>query len=385
MYKIFSQAKVDQRIDHDFLKIIKNFAPDNILVLTGKNSFKNSESRNFLISEFQEYYEKVYFYSDFENNPNIQDLNRALKKLGSKNFKLIVACGGGSVIDFAKLLKVYLYKEKSISNFPDEFENPTESEISLIAIPTTAGTGSEATHFSVLYDKNIKYSIASKSMTPEYSILNPSLCVGANFKVKSSCIIDAFSQAIESYWSVNANRTSIEFAKKSIILINKHIDNFRHVHNDENVIRDILLGAHYSGKAINESKTTAAHALSYSITSLFDIPHGHAVGMSLGEFFIINELSASVNSINCNDLSSHLKRMKSLRKLLGWGDPDSCNTKWKSIMKNLDLNIQIKVEENYKNTIKKLVNSVNIERLNNNPVSLSKENIADLYKNILVK
>lgn len=383
MYKIFHNTKDDHEVETDLSDLIVKFDAKKILILTGQNSFSESKAENFLISELKDKYTKSNFYSDFENNPKIEDLNHAIQKLSSKEIELIIACGGGSVIDFAKLLKVYLYDASSILDFPGKYKNPSKSQISMIAIPTTAGTGSEATHFSVLYDNKKKYSIASDHMLPDYSVLNSSICLNASLKIKSSCVIDAFSQAIESFWSVGANLESIKFAKQAIHLINKHIDNFHINHKDENVMSDILLGAHYSGKAINISKTTAPHALSYSITSFFGIPHGHAVGMTLGEFFIINEQLASMNAVNCRDLSSHMLQMEALRELLGWGDCISCNDKWKSIMKNLGLNMQVKLNDGQKKVIDRLVDSVNTERLSNNPVSITKENIIKLYLNII--
>ena len=105
--------------------------------------------------------------------------------------------------------------------------------------------------------------------------------------------------------------------------------------------------------------------------------------MTLGEFFIINEQLAPMNAVNCRDLSSHMLQMKSLRELLGWGDCISCNDKWKSIMKNLGLNMQIKLNDGQERVIDKLADSVNTERLSNNPVSITRENIIKLYLNII--
>ena len=381
MYRVLSNKKNIKK-DVSFPAFLRNFNPNHILVLTGKSSYKTSGAKEFLINELRDNYKRVHFYSDFENNPKIQDLNEAIEKLSSKDIKLIIACGGGSVIDFAKLLKIYLNKASFIKDFPNKYKIPEESNIMLVAIPTTAGTGSEATHFSVLYNNNVKHSIASHEMLPDYSVLNSSICLNADIRIKSSCIIDAFSQAIESYWSVNANDASIEFAKKSINLINKHIDHFNKNHDDKNVLSDVLYGAYYAGKAINISKTTGPHALSYSLTSLFNIPHGNAVGMTFGDFFLLNELSINKESMNCNSLDRHLAKMQELRELLGWGDPISCKERWDHLMKKLGLVMKIELNGNKKNTINKLVKMVNLERLNNNPMTLSEKNITQLYEGI---
>ena len=382
MYKIFSNSNGKEQAFNSLNEIVSDLGSKKILVLTGKSSFKRSKSKEFLMGELSNYKDKLHFYSDFRNNPNIEDLNKAIKKLESIKFDLIIACGGGSVIDFSKLLKIYLSNSESIKDFPAKFCIPDKSKISLIAIPTTAGTGSEVTHFSVLYKDSIKYSIASHAMVPEYSILNPLICQNASFKIKASCIVDAFSQAIESYWSVHANQESSEFASKAIKLINKNIHNYSSIHQNLDVISEIQLGAYYSGKAINISKTTAPHALSYSLTSHFDIPHGQAVGMTLGQFFLINEVGIDRKNVNTKNISMHSAKMESLRKLLGWGDPFSCLERWKKIMKELELEMQIQKETNEDKLIKDLVDTVNLERLKNNPIKVSEKDVAHLYKNI---
>ena len=103
-------------------------------------------------------------------------------------------------------------------------------------------------------------------MLPDYSILNSSICLNASLKIKSSCVIDAFSQAIESFWSVGANLESIKFAKKAIHLINKHIDNFHINHKDEK-LSDILLGAHFreSNQYLKNYCSTCTFLLHYFI------------------------------------------------------------------------------------------------------------------------
>ena len=139
MYKIFHNTKDDHEVETDLSDLTVKFDAKKILILTGQNSFSESEAENFLITELKDKYKKANFYSDFENNPKIEDLTQAIQKLRSKDIELIIACGGKSVIDFAKLLKVYLYDASSILDFPGKYKNPSKSQISMIAIPTTAG------------------------------------------------------------------------------------------------------------------------------------------------------------------------------------------------------------------------------------------------------
>ena len=381
MYKIIPKDSKKTNQFKDLIELISFIGSKKILILTGKKSFKKSASEKFIRGQLSFYSGEHTYYSDFQANPKLEDLNKAIEVLKPFEFDLIIACGGGSVIDFAKLLKIYVNKKELIENFPENYSVPNKTNVSLIAIPTTAGTGSEATHFAVLYKDNIKYSVASDAMLPEYSILNSSICVNAAFKIKASCIIDAFSQAIESYWSVNATEKSREYASQAIMIINRNILSYRQNHSKVEVTEEILRAAHLSGKAINISKTTAPHALSYSLTSIFKIPHGHAVGMMLGEFFVINELETEGKKLNCTNPKKHLSNMRNLRKMLGWGDPINCRDNWQKIMKYLGLDIQVKFKNKNK-AIKELSSSVNAERLSNNPIALSDMELIEIYKKL---
>ena len=223
------------------------------------------------------------FY-DFEENPKIEDVRKGLSLLVSSNSSLIVGIGGGSVLDMSKLLRFfYSYSgEATGCKFLKEKEL-----LPLIALPTTAGTGSEATHFSVLYKDKIKYSVEHTDILPDVAIVYPPFTYN-NPKYLTACTgFDALAQGIESYWNVNATEESDEYAKRAIQLLWPNLPVA--VNAPTKQARDkVSEGSYWAGRAINITKTTAPHAFSYPFTTYYGYPHGHAVALTFPFFFKLN-------------------------------------------------------------------------------------------------
>ena len=149
-------------------------------------------------------------------------------------------------------------------------------------MPTTAGSGAETTSNAVIYINKLKYSVESQLLLPDYFLINQLIFKNPT-KLKSSSGFDAMSQAIESLLSLKSNSKSVIYAKKSLILTNKKLFKFCKKPTFLNS-NNMLLAANLSGKAINISKTTAPHAVSYPFTSIYGINHGHAVSLTLEKF-----------------------------------------------------------------------------------------------------
>ena len=246
-------------------------------------------------------------FSDFFSNPLFRDIYKGIELFREEKCDFIVSIGGGSAIDTAKVIKMYantdVYNEFGLEGMTNAFvESKTEkgtilslpeiltapdykpNPVKHLAIPTTAGTGSESTRYSVCYVDSYhvkkKQSLTHDSAVPEYVILDPTLIMGLPEYHKKATLMDALAQAIESYWSVNSTDKSKELSRESIKLILKNIDKYMN-DNDLETSREIMKASNLAGKAINITQTTAAHAMSYKITSLYDVAHGHAVMLPL--------------------------------------------------------------------------------------------------------
>lgn len=236
-----------------------------VLIFTGKNSYNLIKP---IIEEQLKNIEYSY-YNNFSTNPKIEEIEQAINTINEK-FGLIIAIGGGSVIDFAKV-----YKYKTNSN-------------KLIAIPTTCGTGSEATQFAVYYEEGKKYSLDDKSVLPNYAIIDCQFMENNPKYLKACTALDAYCQAIESYWAVKSTPISREYARQAIEICKDNIGNY--VNTNASIYAEkITQASNLAGKAINISRTTVAHALSYSITSKYGIPHGHAVALNIGKLMEYNK------------------------------------------------------------------------------------------------
>ena len=201
-----------------------------------------------------------------------------------------------------------LRKRKKILN---QSEALKDSKIPIIAVPTTAGSGSEATHFAVVYIGTDKYSLAAEFLLPTAVILDGSLTISGSKYQKTCNVLDAMAQAIESAWATRSTKESLEYSLESIELGWSTLKDFIKQSCKPEVAQKMITASNLAGKAINISKTTAPHAWSYGFTSFFDIPHGHAIWLTLPAIFEAH-LRAKKSSVNDPRGKKHLSSIMNL-------------------------------------------------------------------------
>ena len=362
-------------------KIISNLDAKKILLVTGKGSYKKSGSEEKLIQYLGGAVIKRFF--DFEPNPNIKDVLVGINIISSFKPDLVIAVGGGSVIDIAKLINIFavhVAKEKEIYEFVNESSSVKQAGLPLIAIPTTSGTGSEATHFAVVYIGNKKYSFAHEYVLPNFSIIDPSLSYSNPAYIKACSGFDALSQAIESFWAVGSTEESRSYSREAIKIILSSIE-MAVLESDKKSMDRMSLAANLAGKAINISKTTAAHAVSYPITKFLDIPHGHAVALTLGSFFVINSHYSESQLNDSRGIQYFDNISKELLNLFDCSRSEQVSQRWNQIMTNVGLETNLKSIFSKKNIDYELIKKeINLERLNNNPVKVNSSQIENLFK-----
>jgi alcohol dehydrogenase class IV len=247
-----------------------------------------------------------------------------------------------------------------------------DTGIPLIAIPTTAGTGSESTKHAVIYYEGKKQSISHPSIVPDIAILEPSSLKTLPVYQKKCTMLDALCQGIESWWSVNSNDESIGYSKKAVQMI---IDNWKAYifdNTDEAAVK-IMEAANYAGRAINITATTAAHAMSYKITSMYNLPHGHAVAVCMPEVwgYMLDHTDDCIDSRGADYLRNTLSDISEMFSL------DS----FKQLM--TDLAMEYPVSTNKDADVNLLTESVNPVRLKNNPVALESKVLHEMYERIV--
>ena len=326
--------------------------------------------------------EKVKF-SDFTPNPLYEQVCNGIELLESSNCDTILAVGGGSTIDVAKCIKLaVLAKEGNAAIIPPLVSQrlPIDgAKIPFIAIPTTAGTGSESTHNAVMYYEGAKQTVTNDGVLPDYAVLEPSVLKTLPLYQKKCTMMDALCQGIESWWSVNSTEESYEYSRKAIELI---MANWRKYifDNDQETAANIMLAANYGGRAINITQTTAAHAFSYKITSLYKLPHGHAVAVCLPVIweYMLDNMDKCIDSRGQEYLADIFAQISNV---MGCDNPEYAISVYRELMAEMDLNNPVAVKRKVELEI--LSTSVNPIRLKNNPVELNEQTIHSLYERIV--
>ena len=326
--------------------------------------------------------EKVKF-SDFTPNPLYEQVCCGIELLKLSQCDTILAVGGGSAIDVAKCIKLAVLadegKKAIIPPLVSYCLSIDGGKIPFIAIPTTAGTGSESTHNAVMYYEGAKQTVTNDGVLPDYAVLEPSVLKTLPIYQKKCTMMDALCQGIESWWSVNSTEESYDYSRLAVELI---MANWRKYifEGDEKSAAQIMLAANYGGRAINITQTTAAHAFSYKITSMYKLPHGHAVAVCLPEIwdYMIGHMEKCIDSRGKEYL---MNIFYDISKAMECETPKEAISKFRQMMKDMALNNPI--AGNSEEELSILSTSVNPVRLKNNPICLSEDTIINLYKLIV--
>jgi len=362
---------LEQKIIKGIASIHEMIKGKRILLVKGNSFSALSIDAYFRDSE-------VISFTDFTPNPRYEQVKKGVEIFNSNSCELIVAVGGGSANDVAKCIKLFSKMNHDILYLEQE---KTDTNIMLIAIPTTAGTGSESTKHAVIYYQNEKQSISHDSIIPDVTILDQNLLRNLPVYQKKCTLLDALCQAIESWWSVNSTDESREYSKKAIQLI---CDNWRSYilgvgNHDENEMNydaagmPIMEAANYSGRAINITATTAPHAMSYKLTSLYGLPHGHSVALCMAEVWkYMKEMP--VNCCDNRGLDYLMSVLADIDELLDYDD---------FVMMTETMGIEKPISKTKCEDLQILCQSVNPERLKNNPVRLTEKVLQDMYERIV--
>lgn len=323
-------------------------------------------------------------FSDFTPNPLYEQVCKGIDLFQITKCDCILAVGGGSAIDVAKCIKLAVLAEEGnaaiIPPLVSQRLPINGAKIPFIAIPTTAGTGSESTHNAVMYFEGAKQTVTNDGVLPDYAILEPSVLKTLPLYQKKCTMMDALCQGIESWWSVNSTEESYEYSRKTIELI---MANWRKYifENDNDAAEQIMLAANYGGRAINITQTTAAHAFSYKITSLYKLPHGHAVAVCLPEIwdYMLSEDAICIDPRGAVYLHGIFEQISSSMGITT-GPMDAIKT-FRLMLEEMEM--QNPVSDSLIADISLLTSSVNPVRLKNNPVELGPNSIHSLYKKIV--
>lgn len=328
-------------------QVLHQLGQKRIFLVRGGASYERCGAAALLNTIFQEEGIQVKEYTDVSPNPLIEEVERGVEALKASDAHLVLAVGGGSVMDAAKLMR----HEAAEDGY----------HALLLAVATTAGTGAEVTRFSIVCKDGIKQSIQAEDILPDYAFVYPPFIYGISGYLAACTGFDALAHALESYWCRSANAESRDYAMKAIDLLWNNLPKV--VHQPEPSLCDAVAeGSYWGGRAINVTKTTAPHAFSYAFTMKGNYPHGHAVALSFPYFFGLNlrEDDPLVDHLGLSREVPLESQMRDYLNRIGLGYRGCCDCE-----------------------LGDLLSQVNLQKLQNNPVEMNAERMKSLEVSIL--
>lgn len=360
-------------LENDYADVIRSFTETGIrkLFLVCDNAFRYLRISDGL-RELENYGISVVKFDGFTVNPKYEEIVEGVNLFRREECDMIFAVGGGSAIDVAKCIKLYVNMNED-SNYLEQ--QIVSNEIPLWAMPTTAGTGSEATRYAVIYYNGEKQSVTHTDCIPSVVFMDVSALQTLPVYQKKATMLDAFCHALESFWSVNSNEESRRFSTQAIELI---LENYPpYLANQMQGCKGMLLAANMAGKAINITQTTAGHAMCYKLTSLYGIAHGHAAALCVSVLwpYLLQHTEECIDPRGEGFLKDILNDIASVMRV---ATPRDAVERFERMLEELELDVPKMQPMDY-DILKKSVNPV---RLKNHPVKLTEDVINRLYHRI---
>ncbi len=349
-----------------------------VFLVTGRASFERSGAADALGPGLVR--RVAGRFSDFSENPKLEDVVRGVDALRAASADVVVAVGGGSALDMAKLINGIAHQAVPALDIVQGRQTIRHRGLPLVAVPTTAGSGSEATHFAVVYVGHSKYSVASPLLLPIAVILDPELTFSLSPTLTAITGMDAFAQAVESYWSVHSTDASKAWARCAIALVLRYLPEAVH-RPSTTARRGMCKAAHFAGRAIDVTRTTGPHAMSYPLTSYFGLPHGHAVGLTLGRWLLFNSHVTATDVADPRGVSYVRETIDEIVRMLGCLDAEQCCGRIEEFARDLGLQTRLgSLGVSQAEAVDVVVPNVNVERLSNNPRTLSRDSLRQLVE-----
>ena len=362
--------------------IVKSYLPKKIFLITGRNFVKRTGLSDIILKTLNNY--EVLTYNSVNPSPQFNEIYHVLTRSEAFHPNLIIGIGGGSVLDTGKIVSIMTNNGKPILSYINNQER-AKSKIPFIAIPTTAGTGSEVTPFAAFYHNKKKQSFGSIGnylVYPDHAIVNPELTLTMPKEITASSGLDALSQALESYWSINSNPLSDTHAIEAMRLILCNLTG-AYRDNDVECRFNMSKASLEAGLAFSQTATTAPHSVSYPMTAHFNLSHGFACALTLPEFLLYN---FNVSKEDCLDKRGYQFVKNKLENIaIPLGDDflyfEKLYREIKFLMR--DINAPLTLHEAGIDDIEIILNEgFSPERMNNNPRKVTRESLQEILEKI---
>ena len=308
-------------------------------------------------------------FGDLSPNPDVTEVDACAAIIREKEIGFVVALGGGSSMDCAKAAASIALTDDSIRKYHGTGVAMPQEHLPLIAVPTTAGTGSEVTCVSVLTDhaNGKKSPIVSDGFFPSYAIIDPELTYTMPPKVTAGTGIDVLSHALEGFWSKGHQPICDACALHAAELVFQYLYKAYLDPADEEAREKMCEASLIAGLAFTLPKTTSSHACSFPLTNIHPIPHGEACGMTLDYFARINAKGADG------------ARIDEFARKLGFKDTEEMADAIHELKAKMGLRNDLKDLHLTEEQISELVRISRHPNLYNNPVEITDEMLSEMY------
>ena len=295
---------------HKIGEHIKDFNTSKVLIVTD-NGILEAGHLDPVVNSLNESEINYEIYTNVKENPSTDDVDECVDFAKNKSIDLIIGLGGGSSLDTAKGVNFILTNGGTMHDYRG-VGKATREMLPFIAIPTTAGTGSECQSFAIISDSTSHEKMACGDLkaAARIAILDPTLTTSQPRRISAHTGIDAISHAVETLVTKKRTNDSIQYSRLAFSLLNRSFEKIVNDPNDLDARSDMLLGAAYAGTAIECSMLGSAHASANPLTAKFSIPHGAAVGLMLPHVIKYNssieEISELYNSLSEESLSDRI-------------------------------------------------------------------------------
>ncbi len=341
---------------------------ERIMLVTGKSSFVASTAATHVATMLSGV--QVEHFDDLDPQPTLSAVMRGVEQACRFEPDIVLAVGGGCAIDTAKLIAGLAVQPDPATAWQGDW---VAVPVPVWAVPTTAGSGAEATHFAVMYVDGVKHSIAHVGVRPAVAIVDADLTASLSSRQAALSGADALTQAIESAWSVRATPNSRVHSLDALRLLVDHLEAavVKPTGADRAAIAE---AAHLAGRAIDAAQTTACHALSYIMTTRWNVPHGQAVAVTLPLMYRLNA-AACVSS----QMQTTFDKMNAI---LGEGDATGAAARIEHILQHIGIATRLSDLDIPADAIPEIAAGVNSERLANGPCQMDREALVEALRTI---
>jgi len=317
----------------------------------------------------------VEIFNEIKGEPSVNELNRLAIKVRGEKYDLIIGLGGGSAMDSAKIASISAANEGSIEDYIG-VDKVIRKGLPIICIPTTSGTGSEVTRFAVIKYEKTKKAISSELIIPDVAIVDPTLTVSLPAKITAYTGLDALSHAVEAMISLWATPFTDTLALGAIRTIFRYLKRAYDNGEDLEARYHMSMAATLAGLSFNDPKVVLAHSIGQTIGPIYNLPHGLSVAFAL-PYILDFYLSSSADKIALISEAAGIyddKRTdkENAQKMIRW---------LLKFYRDLDIPLSLKEFGASFDDLDKLAEyTVNFQPRSNSPISLTKENMLELYR-----